>query len=44
MNLADELLAVAAERDLPRLDEKLYLDVFAQPQPKIKTAPHGRKR
>jgi general secretion pathway protein A len=31
MNLCDELLTVAAERDLPRLDEKLYLDVFAVP-------------
>src|SRR3974390_2321566 len=31
MNLADELLAVAADRDLPRLDEKLFLDVFGQP-------------
>jgi general secretion pathway protein A len=35
MNLADELLTVAADRDLPRLDEKLYLDVFGQtPKPK----------
>ena len=31
MNLADELLTVAAERDLPRIDEKLYLEVFAPP-------------
>ena len=31
MNLADELLAVAADRELPRLDEKLYLEVFGQP-------------
>lgn len=30
MNLADELLAAAADRDLAKLDEKLYLDVFAQ--------------
>jgi general secretion pathway protein A len=30
MNLADELLTVAADRELPRLDEKLFLDVFAQ--------------
>jgi type II secretory pathway predicted ATPase ExeA len=29
--LAAELLAVAAQRDLPRLDEKLYLEVFAPP-------------
>ena len=28
--LAAELLASAAQRDLPQLDEKLYLDVFAQ--------------
>jgi len=28
MNLADELLTVAADRNLPRLDEKLFLDVF----------------
>ncbi|MFH0798699.1 MAG: ATP-binding protein [Pseudomonadota bacterium] len=31
MNLADELLATAAERNLPCLDEKLYLEVFAPP-------------
>jgi general secretion pathway protein A len=30
MNLADELLTVAADRDLPRLDEKLFFDVFGQ--------------
>lgn len=41
MNLADELLTVAADRDLPRLDEKLFLDVFAQPQ---KPKPPTRKR
>lgn len=29
MNLAAELLAAAAERDLARLDEKLYFDVFS---------------
>jgi type II secretory pathway predicted ATPase ExeA len=41
MNLADELLTVAADRDLPRLDEKLFLDVFSQtPKPK----PPTRKR
>jgi general secretion pathway protein A len=38
MNLADELLSVAADRDLPRLDEKLFLDVFGQPtKPKATT-------
>jgi len=30
--MADELLAAAAQRDLPQLDEKLYLEVFAQPE------------
>jgi type II secretory pathway predicted ATPase ExeA len=35
MNLCDELLTIATDRDLPRLDEKLYLEVFAQsPKPK----------
>jgi type II secretory pathway predicted ATPase ExeA len=31
MNLADELLTIAADKELPRLDEKLYLDAFGQP-------------
>jgi hypothetical protein len=31
-SLAAELLAAAAQRDLPQLDEKLYLEVFAQPE------------
>ena len=43
MNLADELLSVAADRELPRLDEKLFLDVFAQPS-KPKPQPTPRKR
>ena len=34
MNLCDELLALAIERELPRLDEKLYLDAFTQTQTK----------
>ena len=29
--MAAELLAVAAKRELPQLDEKLYLEVFAPP-------------
>ncbi|HEX9641335.1 MAG TPA: ATP-binding protein [Candidatus Krumholzibacteria bacterium] len=41
MNLASELLTVAADRDLPCLDEKLFLDVFGQVQ-KPKTP--ARKR
>lgn len=41
MIAADELLAVAADRELPRLDEKLYLETFQQaPQPKAQ----ARKR
>ena len=39
MNLGDELLAVAADRELARLDEKLFLEVFAQtPKPKLQSA------
>jgi general secretion pathway protein A len=34
MTLAGEMLTVAARRDLAVLDEKLYLDVFAQPDTK----------
>jgi type II secretory pathway predicted ATPase ExeA len=36
--MAAELLAVGAQRELSQLDEKLYLDVFAQPD----TAPKRR--
>jgi general secretion pathway protein A len=39
MNMAGELLAMAAQRELPQLDEKLFLEVFAVPQsPQAKTA------
>lgn len=45
MNLCDELLAVAADRELPRLDEKLFLECFQQPaRPKAVAAAPGRKR
>lgn len=43
MNLADELLAVAADRELPRLDEKLFLESFQQPA-RPKAAAQGKKR
>jgi general secretion pathway protein A len=43
MNLGDELLTVAADRELARLDEKLFLEVFAQPS-KPKAAAVARKR
>ena len=42
MNLAGELLAVAAQRDLRHLDEKLFLDAFATPPPAEAKA--GRRR
>jgi type II secretory pathway predicted ATPase ExeA len=41
MNLGDELLSAALERDLPQLDEKLFFEVFAPPQPK---KPVAKKR
>jgi general secretion pathway protein A len=41
MITADELLAVAADRELPRLDEKLYIDVF-RPPPPVKTPTRKR--
>jgi type II secretory pathway predicted ATPase ExeA len=42
MNMAGELLAVAAQRDLRHLDEKLFLDAFAAPPPTEAKA--GRRR
>lgn len=42
MNLCDELLAIAVDRDLPRLDEKLYLEAFSQPQNKPPKVPKRR--
>jgi len=42
MNLGDELLAAAAERNQGQLDEKLFFEVFAPPQPKKVST--GKKR
>jgi hypothetical protein len=42
MNMAGELLAVAAQRELRHLDEKLFLDAFATPAPAEAKA--GRRR
>lgn len=42
MNIADELLAAGAERNLARLDEKLFLEVFAAPAKPQKA--NGKKR
>ena len=48
MNLADELLAVAADREsrlrLARLDEKLFLEVFAAQAPQTKSAVAGARK
>jgi general secretion pathway protein A len=41
MHLADELLTVAADRELPCLDEKLYFEVYGQPH---KPRPNARKK
>lgn len=42
MNLGDELLSAAIERDQAQLDEKLFFDVFAPPQPKKTATPKKR--
>lgn len=42
MTLAGEMLGVAARNDLAVLDEKLYLDVFAQPDSKAQRRAPGR--
>ena len=43
MNMADELLCVAAEKELPRLDEKLFFDVFQPPAPKKRPKAKARR-
>jgi type II secretory pathway predicted ATPase ExeA len=44
MNLGSDLLAAAAQRELSTLDEKLYFDVFSQPNPKAEAASVSRSR
>ena len=48
MNLASELLAAAAQREAPSIDEKLYFEIFAPPRPKTEVAktnlPQSRSR
>jgi type II secretory pathway predicted ATPase ExeA len=39
LNMAAELLQVGAERQMERLDEKLFLDVFAPPIAKARPVP-----
>jgi general secretion pathway protein A len=43
MNMADELLAAAAEKELPSIDEKLFFEVFAPPVP-AKKKPLAKNR
>lgn len=43
MNLADELLSLAVDRELPKLDDKLYLDAFSQAH-RPRAAAAGKKR
>jgi len=40
--MASELLAVGAQREVAQLDEKLYLEVFAQPDSNPKRRVAGR--
>lgn len=44
MNLSDELLTLALDRELPRLDEKLHLEAFAQHAQKKAASSSTRKR
>lgn len=41
--MAAELLAAAAQRELPQLDEKLYFEVFAQPEAPTPRRPAARR-
>jgi type II secretory pathway predicted ATPase ExeA len=43
--MANEMLAAAARRDLPQIDQKLYFEVFAaQPRPKLRGQATERER
>jgi type II secretory pathway predicted ATPase ExeA len=45
MNMAGELLALAAQTEAPQLDEKLFFEIFATPSPvQAKAAASGRRR
>jgi len=44
MTLAGELLAAAAHKELPQLDEKLYFEVFSVPTPAKAPAPARARR
>ena len=43
MNMAGELLAAAAQREAPQIDEQLFFDTFAAPAAaQVKVAPRRR--
>jgi len=44
MNMGDELLCTATERDLPQLDEKLFFEVFQPPKPVTRRSTTKAKR
>jgi type II secretory pathway predicted ATPase ExeA len=44
MNMAGELLVLAAEREAPQIDEKLFLEAYAPPPPAATKAVAGRRR
>jgi general secretion pathway protein A len=44
MNMAAELLALAAQTEAPQIDEKLFFEVFATPSPAQARAASGRRR
>lgn len=43
MNMADELLCVGAEKELSRLDEKLFFEVFQPPAPQKRARKKARR-
>jgi hypothetical protein len=43
MNMAGELLALAAQREAPQIDEKLFFELSATPSPTQPKTP-GRRR
>jgi len=42
MNMGSELLSIASQREARHLDEKLFLETYAQPAPERAAA--GRRR
>jgi type II secretory pathway predicted ATPase ExeA len=44
MNMAGELLALAAQREAPQIDEKLFFELFSTPSPTQAKVAAGRRR